>query len=155
VMTFTLHVELACTVPDGFLQLHNPTVFRKVSKPFLVFTAVTPAEFPTHFVSGESYLVQVKACGLIPLGTQEINPVSTLDPEAGIFRDNGRGVSGALGIMRHFQHTMTLEVRSATTSTLRDELSWDAGWASPVFYVGFRLFWWWRHFRLKQLAKSW
>jgi hypothetical protein len=155
VKTFVYEVELACTVPDGFMQLHNPVVFQKVSKPFLHFTAVTPEQFPTHYVSGESYVVSVSALGLIPLGKQEINPVSSLDEESATFRDNGRGLSGTLGKVSKFQHTMTLTPQTARTSVLRDELSWDAGWMTGLMGIGFRVFWLWRHLVMKRLSKNW
>jgi hypothetical protein len=154
-MKFSLEVVLPSSVPNAFIQLHNPVVFKKVSKPFLTFQPVNPSEFPASYTSGNSYLVRVRALGFLPLGTQEINPVSTSDGESSEFRDNGRGVSGALGVMRHFRHSMTLSPTGPGSSQLRDELEWDAGWLSPMFYLGFRLFWGWRHLRMKSLAKTW
>jgi hypothetical protein len=154
-MRFSLVVELSGTVPDIFMHLHNPAVFKKVSRPFLTFTPVSPREFPAHFVSGGSYVVRVRALGLIPLGTQEINPLSTMGKESSVFRDNGRGRSGSLRIVRHFCHTMTLSPVSHNRSLLRDELEWDAGALSPLFWIGFRIFWSWRHSAMKRLAKTW
>ncbi len=154
-MSFTRRVELPCTVPDAFLALHNPKVFRQVSRPFLTFTPLRPASFPQHYESGKSYVVRAKAFGLIPLGTQEINPASSHDAERSVFVDNGRGLSGALGVMKHFHHTMTLEPRGPGHTVLTDKLEWDAGVLSPAFYVGFRFFWWWRHTVMKRLAPGW
>jgi len=154
-MKFSLEVTLPCTVPDAFLQLHNPVVFRRVSAPFLNFSAVNPPEFPTHYVSGESYVVRVRALGFMPLGTQEINPVSHMDLESCSFRDNGRGLSGSLGVVTNFQHTMTLTAAGPRSAVLRDELEWDAGALTPLFGIGFRLFWSWRHLVMKRLAKNW
>lgn len=154
-MKFFLTVNLRCTVPDAFLQLHNPVVFKRVSRPFLTFSPVSPTEFPAHYVSGASYVVRVRALGIIPLGSQEINPVSSLDAESGTFRDNGRGLSGSLGVVRHFRHTMTLTPTGPHSSSLRDELEWDAGALGPLFWVGFRVFWAWRHLVMKRLAKTW
>lgn len=154
-MKISLEVRLSGTVPDAFLQLHNPVVFRKVSRPFLSFTPVSPQQFPEHFQSGESYVVRVRALGLVPLGSQEINPISAMEKDSSVFRDNGRGLSGSLGIIRHFHHTMTLTPVGRNSSLLRDELEWDAGALSPLFYVGFRVFWAWRHSAMKRLSKTW
>lgn len=154
-MKFVREVSLPNTVSNIFIQLHNPVVFRQVSRPFLVFSAVQPPEFPAHYTSGESYLVRARAFGVIPLGTQEINPETTSNAKLSVFRDNGRGVSGALGVMRHFRHTMTLEIEGPRTTLLRDELEWDAGRLSPLFALGFRFFWWWRHLVMKRLAARW
>jgi hypothetical protein len=89
------------------------------------------------------------------LGTQEINPTSSRDAERSVFVDNGRGLGGALGVMKHFHHTMTLESSSPGHTILIDRLEWDAGLSSPAFYVGFRFFWWWRHTVMKRLAPGW
>jgi hypothetical protein len=154
-MKFSLQVTLPCTVPDAFLQLHNPVVFRQVSRPFLSFTAVSPPEFPAHYVSGESYVVSVRALGFVPLGTQEINPVSHMDPESCSFRDNGRGLSGSLGVVSNFRHTMTLTPAGPRSTVLSDELEWEAGALTALFGIGFRVFWSWRHLVMKRLAQNW
>lgn len=155
VMSFTRRVELPCTVSDAFLALHNPQVFRQVSRPFLTFTPLRPASFPQHYESGKSYVVGAKAFGLVPLGTQEINPTASREAKHSVFVDNGRGLSGALGVMSHFHHTMTLEPSDHGTTLLSDTLEWDAGLLSPAFYIGFRFFWWWRHRVMMRLARNW
>lgn len=154
-MSFTRRVELPCTVSDAFLALHNPQVFRQVSRPFLTFTPLRPASFPQHYESGKSYVVGAKAFGLVPLGTQEINPTASREAKHSVFVDNGRGLSGALGVMSHFHHTMTLEPSDHGTTLLSDTLEWDAGLLSPAFYIGFRFFWWWRHRVMMRLARNW
>ena len=155
VMSFTRRVELRCTVSDAFAALHNPEVFQSVSKPFLRFTPLNPAVFPQRYESGKSYVVSARAFGVFPLGTQEINPITSSDAEGSVFTDNGRGLSGALGVMREFHHTMTLEPSGHGPAVLVDRLEWDAGFLSPAFYVGFRFFWWWRHRVMKRLAPGW
>ena len=154
-MSFTRQVELSCTVSDAFVALHNPQVFRQVSKPFLHFTPLKPSSFPEHYESGKSYVVGAKAFGFIPLGTQEINPTSSHTRESSVFVDNGRGLGGALGVMKHFHHTMTLEPSGRGSTILTDTLEWDAGAVSPAFWIGFRFFWWWRHTVMKRLARDW
>ena len=154
-MSFTRRVELPCSVSDGFLALHDPQVFQQVSKPFLTFTPLRPASFPEHYESGKSYVVAAKAFGLIPLGTQEINPTSSRDAERSVFVDNGRGLGGALGVMKHFRHTMTLEPSGRGPTILTDTLEWDAGALSRAFGIGFRFFWWWRHTVMKRRARNW
>jgi SAM-dependent methyltransferase len=155
VMSFTRRVELSCTVSDAFAALHNPEVFQSVSKPFLRFTPLAPAVFPQRYETGKSYVVRARAFGVVPLGTQEINPITSRDADRSVFTDNGRGLSGALGVMRQFHHTMTLEPSGRGPTVLVDRLEWDAGFLSPAFYVGFRFFWWWRHRVMKRLAPGW
>ena len=154
-MKIRTKLELACTVDDAWSALDDPTVFQKVSKPFLAFTPISPAVFPNRYLSGESYQVEAKAFGLISLGRQEINPVMTTDGLHRTFIDNGRGLSGPLGVMKHFHHTMTLRPSGRGPTLLTDELEWDAGILSPLFWVGFRFFWWWRHRMMLKLVPSW
>jgi SAM-dependent methyltransferase len=154
-MKIRTKLELTCTVDDAWSALDDPTVFQKVSKPFLVFTPISPAVFPDRYLSGESYQVEARAFGLMSLGRQEINPVMTTAGLERTFVDNGRGLSGPLGVMKHFHHTMTLRPSGRGPTLLTDELEWDAGILSPLFWVGFRFFWWWRHRMMLKLVPSW
>lgn len=154
-MKFSLRVSLPCTVSQAFDALHNPDVFRAVSAPFLGFEALSPAQFPTRYESGKTYVVRVKALGVISLGTQEINPVSTAEGMTGTFQDHGRGLTGALAPVTKFQHTMTLRPSGVGPTILEDELDFDAGILTPFMALGFRVFWWWRHRMMKRLAPQW
>ena len=154
-MKFSLRVSLPCTVSQAFDALHNPDVFRAVSAPFLGFDALSPAQFPTRYESGKTYVVRVKALGVISLGTQEINPVSTAEGMTGTFQDHGRGLTGALAQVTKFQHTMTLRPIGVCPTILEDELDFDAGILTPFMGLGFRIFWWWRHRMMKRLAPQW
>ena len=154
-MKFSLQVSLPCTVAQAFDALHNPDVFRAVSRPFLGFEALRPTEFPARYESGQSYVVAVKAFGLIPLGTQEINPKTSASGMTRVFQDHGRGLSGALAQVTRFQHTMTLRPSGVGPTVLEDELDFDAGLLTPFMGLGFRLFWWWRHRMMKRLAPEW
>lgn len=154
-MKFSLQVSLACTVSEAFAALHDPTVFQRVSAPFLSFTPLSPAAFPERYVSGHSYVIKVAALGLVPLGSQEINPTSEEEGTARIFRDNGRGLSGSLAMVSTFRHTMTLRPSSPGLTILTDELEFKAGVLTPLMGLGFLVFWWWRHRRMAQLAPQW
>lgn len=155
VMKIRTELKLFCTVDDAWAALDDPTVFQKVSKPFLSFTPISPPTFPDRYRSGESYQVEAKALGLFSLGRQEINPVMTENGLERTFVDNGRGLSGSLGVVKHFHHTMTLRPSGQGPTLLADELEWDAGILSPLFFVGFRFFWWWRHKIMAELVPSW
>ena len=154
-MKFSLQVELHCTVTEAFTALHNPDVFRKVSSPFLRFRPLSPTVFPERYVSGHSYVVSAYALGFIPLGTQEINPVTTSTGTERTFLDNGRGLSGALATVTRFRHRMHLSPSGHGPTVLTDELEFEAGILTPLMGLSFRLFWWWRHLKMKKLAPSW
>lgn len=154
-MSIKTRLELNCTVEAAWSQLDNPEVFQKVSRPFLFFTPVDPVAFPPRYLSGQNYTVEARAFGLVSLGRQEINPTMTEDGPVKTFVDNGRGLSGPLGLMKRFHHTMTLQPSGAESTVLTDELEWDAGIFTPLFYAGFRFFWWWRHRVMTQLVPTW
>jgi len=154
-MKISRSTTLPCTVNDAWEALHDPAVFQQVSQPFLRFTPVSPETFPLRFANKGHYLVKATACGLLPMGEQEINPVTRIVGDQRIFRDNGRGVRGMLGLVTTFTHTMTLEPSGKGPTLLRDHLEFSAGFATPFLAVGFRVFWWWRHLRMRQLAPEW
>jgi|GEM_PF-152820 hypothetical protein len=154
-MKISLTTTLSCSVNEAWAALHDPSVFQKVSQPFLKFRAESETGFPARWVSGHSYVVKAFALGVIPMGTQEINPHTSEEGMARTFQDRGRGLSGTLASVRSFHHTMTVEPTGVGPTTLRDELEFDAGILTPVLWVGFRLFWWWRHTTMRKLSPSW
>ena len=154
-MKFSLTTPLVCTMSDAWDALHNPDVFREVSAPLLAFRAVEPEIFPLRYESGKRYVVRAYALGLIPLGTQEINPDTESGPDHKTFRDNGKGLSGALGLVSLFRHTMTLRPSGTGPTLLHDQLEFRAGVLTPLLWISFRIFWGWRHFRIRRLAPSW
>ena len=154
-MKISLATTLNCSVSEGWSALQDPKVFQRVSRPFLSFRPVRPSVFPAMWTSGESYLVEAFALGILPMGRQEINPRTSEEGMAKIFSDKGRGVSGALGAVTSFHHTMTLSPTGVGPTKLEDELEFRAGVLTPILWIGFRLFWWWRHRAMKKLAFSW
>jgi len=146
---------LPATLSDAWDALHNPEVFQAVSRPFLHFTAVSPTPFPLRYESKNHYLVEARAFGLLPMGEQEINPVGSSSGDKKIFVDNGRGVSGLLARVTTFTHQMTLQPSGTGPTLLHDQLEFRAGALTPFLWIGFKVFWWWRHLRMRALAPTW
>ena len=119
-MKIFLTTTLGCSVSEAWNALNNPEVFQQVSRPFLSFRPVRPGVFPAAWVSGESYLVKALALGFLPMGTQEINPRTSEEAMTKTFRDEGRGISGALGAVNSFQHTMTVSPTGVGPTQLTD-----------------------------------
>jgi len=154
-MKFSLHTTLPCTLSDAWDALHNPEVFQAVSKPFLYFTPVDPPVFPLRYQSKHRYVVAARALGIVPLGEQEINPLTSSEGDQRTFIDNGRGRSGMLGMVTTFRHQMTLRPSGKGGTILIDQLEFSAGALSPLLWVSFRVFWWWRHLRMRALVPQW
>ena len=154
-MKVSRELLLPCTASEAWSALGDPAVFSRVSKPFLRFRPVAPAAFPTQWTSGSSYVVKAFALGFLPLGTQEINPTMTEEGSRKTFEDKGRGLSGSLGLVSSFHHRMSVHPSGVGPTTLVDELEFEAGFLTPVFWLGFALFWWWRHRVMSALAPTW
>ena len=154
-MRITRTSLLHCTLASAWDSLHNPLVFQEVSAPFLTFEAITPTPFPLRYESKKTYVVKAKAFFFFPLGTQEINPVTSSEADAKTFADNGRGLSGLLGAVTTFRHQMTLRPSGVGPTLLVDQLEFKAGILTPLLWVSFSAFWWWRHRKLRALAPTW
>ncbi len=154
-MKISLTTELDASLEEAWDALHDPDVFQKVSAPFLRFRADAATGFPDRWKSGNTYVVHASALGLIPMGSQEINPTTTNEGMRREFRDNGRGLTGALAAVSSFQHTMALEPSGVGPTTLHDTLEFQAGILTPFMWLGFRLFWAWRHAKMRSLARYW
>ena len=154
-MKISLTTSLNASLDEVWDALHDPDVFQSVSAPFLRFRPQAPEAFPARWESGHTYVVQALALGLIPMGTQEINPLTTSDGMRRQFRDNGRGLTGPLAAVTSFQHTMTIEPSGVGPTTLHDTLEFKAGILTPLMWVGFRVFWSLRHRAMRSLAATW
>jgi len=154
-MKISVTTNLSCTRSDAWDALHNPDVFQAVSAPFLSFEAKEPSTFPLRFESKKRYVVQARAFGFIPMGTQEINPVDSTSGDCTTFTDNGRGLSGPLKAVTTFRHQMTLQPSGTGPTKLTDVLEFRAGLLTPALWIGFRLFWWWRHKKMATMAPQW
>ena len=154
-MKISLSTQLNASLEEVWAALHDPGVFQSVSAPFLRFRAEAQDGFPERWESGKTYVVRASALGLLPLGTQEINPVTSSEGMRRQFRDNGRGLTGALAAVSSFQHTMTLEPSGVGPTTLHDTLEFSAGALTPLMWLGFRVFWSLRHAAMRSLASQW
>ena len=170
-MRVLLKLVLDCPPDAAWRAIRSPEVFGAVSAPFTVFTSLEPEGFPTLWVPGE-HLVKVRAGGLLPIGEQIIG-VSFPEPgsphsgtravgysgvgsgEVRLMRDTGRGVGGALGLIRRWEHTMAVSDAPGARTLYRDQLVFDAGLLTPLLWPVYWAFWQWRAFGLRRLAPSW
>ncbi len=151
-MKFSIQLTLKSAPDLVFNYLKNPSVFTEVSAPFLTFVPVQPKQFPNRYKSGGCYVVKVCFLRFFVVGQQEINPVFE-ETEAGkIFRDSGKGLSGALSLVSKFEHQMTLTDDPEKNTVLLDELEFRGGLLTPLIGIFFFVFWKWRHFKLSRFV---
>jgi hypothetical protein len=82
---------------------------------------------------------------------------SRQDGNVRILRDTGRGLSGSLAAVTHWDHRMAIAPDPAGTgkTLYRDQLIFRAGPATLALWPAFWTFWQWRMAQLKRLAPSW
>lgn len=152
-MKISVRTRLAVDIDTAWEMLHTPRVFQTVSWPFTVFQA--REAFPARFTPDTDYEVRVFAFGIIPLGRQIIRLEDDVDSWlARRTTDCGRGASGPLGMITRWRHQMSLEARADGSVDFSDQLSANASFLTPLLWPAFAVFWRWRLFRLRQLAKS-
>ncbi len=154
-MKISTHATLSCSIDTAWDALHNPAIFRAVSAPFTVFVERPGSPLPHRFAPNTDYSVSVKAAGLVPLGDQTIHLVDDVtDWSTRSVTDTGRGTSGALGVLRDWNHRMSLVARPDGGTDFHDTLHVHAGVLTPLVWVGLRVMWSWRALRLRRVTKG-
>ncbi|WP_341952922.1 hypothetical protein [Salinibacterium sp. TMP30] len=154
-MRVLLKLELDCDPEDAWRAIRTPQVFRDVSYPLTQFTSLEAGGFPELWQPGD-HPVQVSAFGKFPIGEQLI-AVSFENSPGGlrIMRDRGRGLSGPLALVSHWEHSMAISAAPGGKTLYRDQLSFTAGALTPVMWLMYWAFWQWRAAALKRLAPTW
>lgn len=153
-MKISVSTTLDVDIDTAWEMLHTPSVFTAVSGPF---TTIRPTgePLPERFEPGKQYGVAVSALSIIPLGRQVIQ-LEDEEPSWSVRHttDVGHGVSGPLGLLRHWRHRMSLRANPDGTTLFSDQLTAQAGWLTPVVWPALAVFWQWRALRLRRLAKA-
>jgi hypothetical protein len=154
-MRVLLKLRLESSPDAAWAAVRTPKGMREVSSPFTTFGSLEPGGFPSFWLPGEHRVV-LKAFGLIPIGEQVIDiSFEERDDGVRIMRDYGRGVSGALTLVRVWRHSIAISAAPDGTTLYRDQLRFDAGALTPVLWLGYWAFWQWRGRRIRRLARTW
>ena len=153
-MHVLLKQVLDCTPDAAWNAVRSPEVFRAVASPLLSFTSEEPHGFPTTWPQGE-HPVTAKLLGLIPVGRQTIDLTFTERGDVRFVHDTGEPISGALGIVSYWHHTMAISPTSDGRTLFRDRLLFDAEPVSLAVWPAMWAFWQWRALQIKRLAPRW
>jgi hypothetical protein len=165
-MRVLLKETLDCTPDAAWRAIHSPAVFREVSSPVMTVESLEADGFPTVWEPGE-HPVSMRGLGLVPLGMQVIRlSETTLRPAKSgsgrtgtvrILRDTGRGISGSMTAVTHWDHRMAIaaDPDQPGKTLYRDQLIFQAGYATLAVWPGFWVFWQWRMSQIKRLAPTW
>jgi hypothetical protein len=154
-MHVMLKIELDCTPDAAWRAIRRPEVFRAVAAPFATFASLDPEGFPDRWPVGD-HRVFAKALGLFPLGEQSID-ISYPQRRDGVpmMRDTGGGISGPLGVVMFWQHSMAVSPLPDGRTLYRDKLIFDAGVLNLPLWPLYWAFWQWRGFGLRRFAPTW
>lgn len=167
-MRVLLKQTLDCTPDAAWRAIHSPAVFREVSSPVMTVESLEADGFPTVWEPGE-HPVSMRGLGLVPLGLQVIRLSETTLRQPGtgksgtgagtvrILRDTGRGISGSMTAVTHWDHRMAIaaDPNHPGKTLYRDQLIFQAGYATLAVWPGFWVFWQWRMAQIKRLAPTW
>ena len=145
---------LDCSPDAAWRAIRSPEVFRAVAAPLLSFESVEPHGFPPAWTEGE-HPVTARALGLFPIGEQVIDLTFTRKGDARLMHDTGEPVSGALGLVSYWHHTMAVSPTKDGRTLFRDRLLFDAEPLSLAVWPAIWAFWQWRGLQMKRLAPSW
>jgi hypothetical protein len=154
-MRILLKLELDCDPDAAWEAIRSPSVFRAASAPLTVFRSLEPEGFPERWPIG-THTVEVRALGLVPIGTQAITISEHHDrPGVRIVRDSGGGLSGSLTVVTHWRHSMAVSATPDGRTLFRDQLEFSAGALTVLMWPVYWLFWQWRAYRMIRFAPSW
>ena len=154
-MRVLLKLTLNCDPDDAWRAIRNPAVFTAVSSPFTRFVSLEPGGFP------DSGARAITPCGSPRSGWcrsgEQVIGISFPDGPDGVrlMRDSGRGVSGALAAISHWEHTMAVASAPQGRTLYRDQLDFGAGPLTILIWPVFWAFWQWRALGLMRRAPSW
>ncbi len=140
---------LDCHPERAWEEVQKPGLLHHVTAPLLRFEAVSPPVFPERWGEGK-YLVRMKLCGVLSLGTQWIGIEFPPNRAPGVsyqLRDNGHGQ-----LMRRWDHLITLEPTPDGRTRYTDKVVVDAGFLTPLAWVSAGLFYHHRQRRLRKLV---
>ena len=154
-MRVLLKLVLDCDAETAWRVIRSPAGMTQVSAPFMSFESLEPGGFPQVWPVGD-HPVRASALGVVPMGDQLI--AIGRPPERNGFRlvrDSGGGLSGALAVIRFWQHTMAVAPRSDGRTEYRDQLRFGAGILTLPMWPVYWAFWQWRGIRMRRLARTW
>lgn len=154
-MRILLKTLLDCDPDAAWRAIRSPAVLAAVSAPWMGFESREAGGLPEYWPSGE-HVVCVKAFRVMHVADQVIG-ISYPARRDGVrlMLDNGRALNGVLAPVRRWQHSLTVAPAPGGKTLYRDRLIIEAGALTPLYWVGFWVFWQWRAARMRSLAPSW
>ena len=155
-MRVRLKLVLDCEPDAAWAAVARPEELRAVSGPITTFESLNAAGFPERWTPGLPHAVALRLFGVVPIGTQTID-VAFSERGNGVrmMVDSGQALSGPLAVIESWDHRIAISPTADGRTLYRDQLTFSAGAATPLVWVGLWLFWQWRAIRLRRTAREW
>jgi len=146
-MIARIETELDCSADIAWRHLQRFETFQQVAWGLLGFTAKGP--IPEAFQVGTTVAGRMWFLHFIPGWWHEIRMASVEDARRE-WRTNERG-----GPLKVWNHRIQITPRGEDRAHYIDEIEFDAGWLTWPNWVVTQLFFRYRQFRLRRLARQW
>jgi hypothetical protein len=145
-----ISTELNAPLAQVAQHTATPALLNYVASPLIRFRPTLPARWPDQWADGGEYRAMLLQFGFIPMGWQIIRTsIVSAQEDRYVLRDRGQGL-----LAKHWDHTITLQKSSDTTTLYSDKVDIQASWLTP-FVVGFaHIFYRWRQRRWHRLIAN-
>lgn len=148
-MRIDISTSLAAHPEVVWAHVQTTALLKFVAAPLVMFEARDPAALPSTWSEGR-YRVGTKLFGWLPFGDQWI-VIEHIPSREGAFglRDNGHS-----GLIRRWDHRISIEPAGEGTTRYRDTLDLDAGLLTFPIWLFAQIFYRHRQARWRRLAAS-
>jgi hypothetical protein len=141
-MDIFLRLTLDADIETVWDALARPAQMQAAASPFIRVRSREKSGFPAKWIPNTPHLVELSLFGLIPIGTQVVEP--RFEERPGGVRmviDSGMPASGPLTSLTEWEHRMAVSVINDNQTLYRDRLRIRGGWLTVPFGIGLWFMW--------------
>lgn len=141
-MDVFLRIALDTDVDTVWDALSRPAQMRVAARPFIRVRSLEKGGFPSRWAAGVPHMVALSLFGVIPLGSQVVEVRYEERPgNVRMVIDSGAPMSGPLTRLSVWDHRMAVSPLGDRKTLYRDRLRVQAGWITPLLWVGLWFMW--------------
>lgn len=145
-MQLTMQVAISCSPEHLWKQLISREAFLKVSSPVMSYHWRLDRQPPLYWKTGTKVHLALRLFSIFPLGPHSIDFVQ-VEPTEKVIQTVENGL-----LIPCWKHRMkVINGNGSNESILLETLTINSGWRTLPLYVTARLFFKYRHFRLRKL----
>lgn len=141
-MDIRLKLTLDADIETVWDALARPAQMQAAASPLIRVRSREEGGFPPKWIPNTPHLVELSLFGLIPLGTQIVEPHFEIRPHGErLVIDSGAPVSGPMTLLTQWEHRMTISVINDTQTLYLDRLRIRGGWVTIPLGIGLWFMW--------------